>query len=347
MANDSPFASREGPQEPSISPPGYTSPKDSDIDGLVSAWYILVVIVILLNFSFLKEEISFEPHDLKLDVIPGVDLKYDLTIKNIGSEYLELNYSVSGIDQKWTPPHYPIPLSDVVVLPIEIQIPDISLPGEYKGNITIRNNKTGHILDTIPVTLSVKGVNCSAEAFGRITIQPANQIVETNKSVTFRVTATGTPPFSYQWNKDGKPISGANTSRLSIASASSDDAGNYTVDISNAYGTVTSVAASLTIVNVTPKKLPSGIPPKIIRQPVSQPIGPAELYYRNPVTLSVKAEGTSPLKYQWMWQNQKIPDGTKETYTNSLPQVGDYWVVVSNEYGSVVSKRATFSKRDR
>ena len=42
-----------------------------------------------------------------------------------------------------------------------------------------------------------------------ITTQPANQAVSAGQTATFSVTATGTAPLYYQWQKNSASISGA------------------------------------------------------------------------------------------------------------------------------------------
>jgi hypothetical protein len=66
---------------------------------------------------------------------------------------------------------------------------------------------------------------------------------------TFSVTITnGDGPFSYQWCLDDSPISGATSSTYYLPSMSTSQAGSYTVVVSNAYGSVTSAAASLSVI---------------------------------------------------------------------------------------------------
>ncbi len=67
-------------------------------------------------------------------------------------------------------------------------------------------------------------------------------------SPTFRVKATGTPPFSYEWKKSGAAISGnpsATTDGLTIQSASAASSGNYTVTVTDLTGPVTSASFTL------------------------------------------------------------------------------------------------------
>ena len=81
----------------------------------------------------------------------------------------------------------------------------------------------------------------------QITQQPIGASVNAGSSVTFTMTAGGTPPLSYQWRKNGANIAGATSATYSIASAQTADAGSYTVMISNPGGSVTSASANLTV----------------------------------------------------------------------------------------------------
>ena len=63
----------------------------------------------------------------------------------------------------------------------------------------------------------------------------------------FSVTATGTEPLSYQWQKGGRRIKKANTNTLSITSVQKSDKGGYTCVVSNTAGRYTSKPATLTL----------------------------------------------------------------------------------------------------
>jgi hypothetical protein len=74
--------------------------------------------------------------------------------------------------------------------------------------------------------------------------------------VSLNVTASGTAPFSYQWQKGGSnlsnggAISGVATNTLSIAPAATNNSGNYQVVVTNTAGSVTSSVAVVSIVPV-------------------------------------------------------------------------------------------------
>jgi hypothetical protein len=81
-----------------------------------------------------------------------------------------------------------------------------------------------------------------------ITTQPVSQTVSVSYQVTFTVAATGAPPPTYQWQKNGTNITGATGNSYTITSAGTTDAGTYTVVVANSSGSVTSQNATLTVV---------------------------------------------------------------------------------------------------
>jgi len=83
-----------------------------------------------------------------------------------------------------------------------------------------------------------------------ITVQPASQGVPVGAAVTFGETAIGTPPLRYQWLKDGGTLAGATNNVLTIASVQTNQSGNYLLVVNNAYGSVTSVVAALTVLTL-------------------------------------------------------------------------------------------------
>lgn len=79
-----------------------------------------------------------------------------------------------------------------------------------------------------------------------IAFSPTSRTVSVGDSVVFTVVATGSGPFIYQWQKEGEPV-GDNATKLTIASATADDAGVYIVKVSNDGGYVLSNPFSLTV----------------------------------------------------------------------------------------------------
>ncbi|HTL16964.1 MAG TPA: immunoglobulin domain-containing protein [Patescibacteria group bacterium] len=89
-----------------------------------------------------------------------------------------------------------------------------------------------------------------------ITSQPVDQTIALGGTVTFKVTATGTAPLTYQWFFNGAELSGQTNASLVIASASVADQGNYLVHVTNNGGSTNSQAAVLTVVSPPPSYVP-------------------------------------------------------------------------------------------
>jgi glucose/arabinose dehydrogenase len=76
---------------------------------------------------------------------------------------------------------------------------------------------------------------------------PTNLAVTAGQPATFTVTATGTAPLSYQWQKNNVNIAGATSASFTIANAQGSDAGSYRVIVLNTAGSATSNSAQLTV----------------------------------------------------------------------------------------------------
>ncbi len=91
-----------------------------------------------------------------------------------------------------------------------------------------------------------------------ITVQPLSQTVPIGQTATFSVTATGTAPLSYQWSENGAEIPAATASSyttpaVALDAGGSTPVGSFQVTVSNAVGSVTSNAATLTAGPRSPK----------------------------------------------------------------------------------------------
>jgi len=81
-----------------------------------------------------------------------------------------------------------------------------------------------------------------------ITTQPLSQAVTPGETATFSVTASGTAPMTYQWQKNGTAITGAtSTSYQTPAATLSDNGSQFAVVITNAAGPVTSSSGTLSV----------------------------------------------------------------------------------------------------
>jgi IgGFc binding protein/HYR domain len=75
-------------------------------------------------------------------------------------------------------------------------------------------------------------------------------ICPSNRAI-FSVTASGSPPLSYQWFHGSNPISGATAPSYTIVSAQTADLGTYAVKVTNPLGSTTSSNATLSFSSLT------------------------------------------------------------------------------------------------
>ena len=81
-----------------------------------------------------------------------------------------------------------------------------------------------------------------------IDASPASASIAHGAAHTLSASATlGYPAAAYQWYRNGSPLSGATAASYAIASASSADAGDYTVVVTNSAGSAASSTATLVI----------------------------------------------------------------------------------------------------
>ena len=164
-----------------------------------------------------------------------------------------------------------------------------------------------------------------------IVTQPQNQTANLGGTATFTVTASGLQPLSYQWQFGGSPLADGTASSYTRGNIQASDAGNYSVVVANAAGSVTSSNAAL-IVN---------LPPAITTHPQSQTIGAGDT-----ASFYVLATGTAPLAYQWRLNGARIATATASSFTRTNAQpadAGNYSVVISNLAGSVTSSNAVLT----
>jgi hypothetical protein len=169
-----------------------------------------------------------------------------------------------------------------------------------------------------------------------IATPPASASVTEGESATFSVTAGGTPPFSYQWRREGADIAGATDANFTLANTTSaDDAAQFSVMVGNAAGSVTSATAKLTVASTV-------LAPSIVAGPASTTVGPGQS-----ASFEVSATGTAPLNFQWRRNGADIAGATLARYTTAPAGVADdgaaFSVVLSNAAGTVTSSAATLT----
>jgi Leucine-rich repeat (LRR) protein len=207
-------------------------------------------------------------------------------------------------------------------------------PNNAAAYAVVITNVAGSLTSSPPAVLTVN-------VPPSITLLPQAQTVIAGSNVTMNVSASGTLPLTYQWQLfgtnlvNGGNIAGATAPNLTIFAAQTNNAGPYTVVITN-------VAASLT--SSPPAQLIVNVPPSITAQPQSLVV----LVGSN-VTFTVGASGTTPLSYQWRANGSNLVEGLNyvgtTTPTLTIPNAQQsnsaaYSVLVTNAAASVLSSAA-------
>lgn len=192
-----------------------------------------------------------------------------------------------------------------------------SLSDPQEGAYTIDNFSVSAIPATTPLIIE----------------QPQNQSVAPGNPVLFTVSAIGAPPLSFRWRKDEAEIQFATNQTFAIEAAQTNDAGAYSVMVSNAFGVTVSTQAILTVACTEA--------PSLVGQLVS-----TQILSGGALLLNAIATGTKPLLYQWLWNGAALPSQTNATLNKADVQSADsgfYAVRVSNCFGSVTSSNVAIS----
>lgn len=208
---------------------------------------------------------------------------------------------------------------------------------ESKGNRLISMTDSGplslvHVLATAGPNEVLRGLDFVPDLRPTILGQPQSQTVPPGSQATFAVQVQSHYALMYQWQKNGTNIPGAISSVLTLQNVSAADQGGYQAAVTNAYGTVTSAEATLTVTQVL-------APPTITSQPQDQTVN-----LGGTATLSVTATGTQPFAYQWQFNGMPMPSRTNSTLIldNLGPGAqGGYQVMVSSPGGSTNSRTAS------
>ncbi len=174
----------------------------------------------------------------------------------------------------------------------------------------------------------------------RIDTPPSSASVNDGQTATFAVTASGSRPLTYQWQRNSVDIAGATAATfVTPATSMADNGAQYAVVVTNARGTTTSAAATLTVLPIAPTV-------------TAQPQGVA-VVAGQPAGFSVTATGSAPLSYQWQRSNDQgatfapITGATSASYNLAATALADngarFRVVVNNGGGSATSDSATLT----
>jgi hypothetical protein len=80
-----------------------------------------------------------------------------------------------------------------------------------------------------------------------IYVQPVATTATAGSTATFKVGAASASAMTYQWKKAGVALTGRIADTLVLPSVSASDQADYSVTVSNAYGSATSASVTLTV----------------------------------------------------------------------------------------------------
>jgi uncharacterized repeat protein (TIGR03803 family) len=177
-----------------------------------------------------------------------------------------------------------------------------------------------------------------------ILTQPTNQTVYRGANAIIGVAVTGARPLIFQWKKDGTNltdagnISGSRSHALAFNNLTTNNAGIYSVVVSNALGWAQSADAMLSV---------TAFPPIFVTQPTNVTISPG-----GTAIFAVNVTGSQPLSYQWRSNGVDFHDGGNVSGTTSSALTilnatennnATYSVLVSNSFDSVPSSNAVLT----
>jgi hypothetical protein len=157
-----------------------------------------------------------------------------------------------------------------------------------------------------------------------IDVQPQDASLVAGVQHVLSVSAEAVPLPSYQWRKLGQNIPGANSASFTLPAVGPGDVGGYDVVVFNAFGSVTSEVAVITL----------GGAIAFVRQPVDE-----HIYYGDDAHFAAEVTSTNAT-FVWLRNNGTVSGATNRILT--IQDVMDtsepaYLVIASDETGSITS----------
>ena len=185
------------------------------------------------------------------------------------------------------------------------------------------SNATGFVISS-PAILNVGFIPT-------VSVVPASLTALAGSTAVFTATPGGSAPFGYRWKKNGTnfagaTITGTNSSVLTLSGVTTNSAANYTVVVTNLFGSVTSSIVPFTVV----------LPPAITKSSVTNRTIQCG---SNNVTFTVTATGTSPLSYQWSLDGTPVANAINSSFSVTNLHLPNHTVSVqiTNLYGTLSS----------
>lgn len=155
--------------------------------------------------------------------------------------------------------------------------PDLTYTPEkgYQGPDEFTFKVSADALESTAATVAIRVQ--SPDQPPTITAQPADVLVGVGQPATFRVVATGTPPFSYEWKKNGKVVPTATGNVYVLSETKRAENATLTATVENASGSATSRTASLQVEPLPAKTADLPVISIQTKSPVIEPATPGLL----------------------------------------------------------------------
>lgn len=167
-----------------------------------------------------------------------------------------------------------------------------------------------------------------------ITTQPTSVNAVQGSTATFTVAVTGGSPIAYVWS-NGVNVVGGDSPTLTLTNVQPSEAGNYYVAVSNSDGSVQSTGAYLDVEQL----------PVVAISPLSSfVLAGSSTFFSATVSNDANID-------TWQWYKDGVllatdtnADGDSYAVSSaSSTNSGEYWVVVTNPYGSTTSSEVTLT----
>ncbi len=187
---------------------------------------------------------------------------------------------------------------------------------------------TLYIADEANNTIRLGRMEAELIAATTVTQQPRAFEAVVDQPMALSVVATGAPPFTYQWLKNGAVVSGATSSTLQIQNVRTSDAATYSVVVTGDGGAVTSEPAVVTVFD-------EAVAPRI----QSQAHGTINVTAGEDTAVFVDVVGRPTPALQWSRNGAPISGATNAIFSVKRAQVSDagtYTVEVANSVGHLM-----------
>jgi uncharacterized repeat protein (TIGR01451 family) len=192
--------------------------------------------------SVAATELDLEPSNNTAEVTTQVEVPPSIATQPVSLVVTQANAAVFSVTANGTAP-----------LRYQWRFEGTNLPGQTDSTLTIDNAQPPHQGSYTVVVSNRVGEALSQPASLTVLeppvvlVPPASTTNSAGTTATFSVTASGTPPLTYEWRFENNPLSNATNSTLILTNVQPSQAGNYEVSVANSVGSITSAVARLTV----------------------------------------------------------------------------------------------------